>query len=106
MGGYPPDREVGVVSAFSHADDGSPEFLHTLALSFANEDMNAHLISCAQFRDIGIYRSLDQAGWIAHIEPYYSCIAALGLWAARRRSIPQQGGLTGLLVTFLKRTQG
>jgi hypothetical protein len=52
IGSGPADGEIGIVAAFTRADDCALKFLDTLAITFLDADVHAHLITRFQFRDV------------------------------------------------------
>lgn len=60
------NREVGVVAAFSQANNRSAEFLNALPLAFANTQVNAHIIAGMQLGDVFVYGCLESLQQFRH----------------------------------------
>jgi hypothetical protein len=52
IGGGPADGEIGIIAAFTRANDCALEFLDTFGVTFLDANMHTHLVTWFQLRDI------------------------------------------------------
>src|SRR3990170_8538148 len=91
--GQPPYREVGVVPAFSKADDGPAEFLDSFPVAFLDPDVDADGIARLDRRDRGVQFGFDELhgfGHSNHLPGVSTQPAARGNRAARRARVYHQ----------------